>query len=268
VELCEHLKTQGIGSCGTVKPKRVRNPAVLKLFHNKTAKRRLQELSPSYRSNDNGVLAVAWFDKRAVCLLSTVHRSGEVNKRMRDRHGAGGFREIAKPIAVDGYNSKMGGVDRSDQLNSYYLANGKTVKWWKKVLFHMLNTAITNAFVLFRSVTSHPKKDAHREFRLSLADTLGFQTGPRSPASTVPVAVRRDDAADLRLNERHFPEKIAGGSNPDCIVCSDRSKKRRKQCTFKCKNCPGEKAMCIIPCFELYHSYKDHRRHNNDNYTD
>ena len=62
---------------------------------------------------------MAWFDKRPVCLLSTVHKSGEVNKRIRDRNEEGGFRNIAKPIAVDGYNAKMGGgVDRNDQMNS------------------------------------------------------------------------------------------------------------------------------------------------------
>ena len=35
-----------------------------------------------------------------------------------------------KPIVVDDYNDKMIGVDKLDQMMSYYSFKWKSVKWW------------------------------------------------------------------------------------------------------------------------------------------
>jgi hypothetical protein len=57
------------------------------------------------------------------------------------RLAAGGFEEIQKPLVVDQYNSFMGGVDRNDQLLSYYGFAHRTVKWWKRLFLHLLDIA-------------------------------------------------------------------------------------------------------------------------------
>jgi hypothetical protein len=40
------------------------------------------------------------------------------------------------------------GVDRSDQMLSYYTFARKTVKWWKKLFFHLFDLAAVNAHIL------------------------------------------------------------------------------------------------------------------------
>jgi maltodextrin utilization protein YvdJ len=40
------------------------------------------------------------------------------------------------------------GVDRSDQMLSYYTFARKIVKWWKKLFFHLFHLAAVNAHIL------------------------------------------------------------------------------------------------------------------------
>jgi hypothetical protein len=40
------------------------------------------------------------------------------------------------------------GVDRSHQMLSYYIFARKTVKWWKKLFFHLFDLAAVNAHIL------------------------------------------------------------------------------------------------------------------------
>ena len=54
--------------------------------------------------------------------------------------------EIKKPYAVVQYNTFIKDVDRADQYLSYYSVLRKTVKWSKKVVLHLLNCALFNAF--------------------------------------------------------------------------------------------------------------------------
>jgi hypothetical protein len=43
------------------------------------------------------------------------------------------------------YCKNMGGVDLNDQICQYYDIICKSVKWWKKKIFHLLNMVIVNA---------------------------------------------------------------------------------------------------------------------------
>lgn len=63
----------------------------------------------------------------------------------------------------------MSGVDRLDQMTSYYSSPRKTVRWYKKVLFHLLDMAVWNAYFLYRRF--HPKV-TFLQFRESLITSL------------------------------------------------------------------------------------------------
>ncbi|KAL8587389.1 hypothetical protein ACOMHN_062123 [Nucella lapillus] len=47
-----------------------------------------------------------------------------------------------KPEAVQDYIDHMAGVDKSDQLMSYTPFHRKTMKWWKKMFFHLFTLSI------------------------------------------------------------------------------------------------------------------------------
>ena len=54
-----------------------------------------------------------------------------------------------KPNIVADQNLGMPGIDRSDQMLSYYQGIRKTVCWYRKIGFHFIEIYIHNAFRLF-----------------------------------------------------------------------------------------------------------------------
>ncbi len=47
------------------------------------------------------------------------------------------------------YFRYMGAVDRSDQMVAYSTFSRRTLKWWKKVFFHVTSLSILNAWILY-----------------------------------------------------------------------------------------------------------------------
>jgi len=100
--------------------------------------------------------SVVWKDKRDVCLLTNIHdppREGNY----RDEHG-----NAIKLAIVADYNRHMGHVDNADRMANSYTASHRTWKWTKKNLFHLLDLAIVNSYILLSSCGG--KKISHRDF--------------------------------------------------------------------------------------------------------
>ena len=77
-------------------------------------------------------------------MLSTIHEAVLVETGKRDRDG----NKIEKPEAVYYYCSRMGRVDLSDQLLNYFSFLRKSTKWSRKLLIHLINLVILNAYIL------------------------------------------------------------------------------------------------------------------------
>ena len=129
----------------------------------------------------------------------------------------------------------------ADQMILYYGFAHRSMKWWKRVFFHLLNTAIVNAHILYNAVTDH--KLTQLEFRRALAEGLlnGYEAAKARRRT-------QDDSLPLRLKERPFLEPAPNGSRLDCHVCSDRASGQRHQTRYQCKVC--KTPLCIYPCFE------------------
>lgn len=56
--------------------------------------------------------------------------------------------KIPKPI--DDYNLYMGGVDRSDQLRSYYATKLRCRRTWMPQMLFCMNLAVTNSYVIHK----------------------------------------------------------------------------------------------------------------------
>ena len=251
-QLYQELKVQGFEACGTVRDHRKGMPpefSKCKMYKGELKAVVLQ----------SGVLAIKWMDKRLVTLLTTIHDSSCVHKQRRSRHAPGGTEVVNKPIAIEEYNTYMGGVDKSDQLLSYYGFCHRTFKWWRRAFFHLLDVAVVNAYIMYQQSAQGPKL-THKMFRVELAKEMLLYAGldtqaiPRTPS--LPLS--------SRLTERHFLEKIpptksGKPTQQDCSVCSKRKEGQRVTTTFRCKQC--QKALCVVPCFELHHTHQDPRRH-------
>jgi len=60
------------------------------------------------------------------------------------------------------------GVDISNKFISEYEMHSKTLKWWKRIFFHLLDLSIVNSWILYVMQTGH--KISQQDFRLSIID--------------------------------------------------------------------------------------------------
>ena len=116
-------------------------------------------------------------DTREVSVCSTIHAAytGDVTRRkVKSKQGVWSSLSYPCPSPVAEYNRFMGGVDLSDQLIQYYTVQHKTLKWYRKLLYHFLDIAATNAYLLHKELMQNMHKDSmtHKSFIEELAAQL------------------------------------------------------------------------------------------------
>ena len=87
-------------------------------------------------------------------MISTIHDTTIINTGMKERKTN---IEIRKPYAVVQCNKFMEGIDKADQYLSYYSFLRKTVKWWEKVVLHLLNCSLFDVFFVYRTLNTKIK---------------------------------------------------------------------------------------------------------------
>ena len=104
-------------------------------------------------------MLLAWMDKRIVFMLSTKYSNNMVDIQTRlvvllmfvyvviTFYSRGKSRVVKKPEVVAEYNQFMLGVDKIDQMMSYYSFVRKSIKWWRKVFFWLLDMSVVNSFI-------------------------------------------------------------------------------------------------------------------------
>lgn len=239
--LFSYLHRNKTNACGTVKANRKSMPQMNK---------KLNQGQTEHQCNEN-MLAIKWHDKRDVRMLNTMHSNEMVTTDKIDRKSG---ETIVKPQCVVEYNKNMGAVDKTDLLLSSIETVRKTVKWYKKVFFHLVDLTVLNACVLHKVLTG--KNTTVAEYQLNLVKQLLNKYHKALPRKG---AGRRSENADspLRLTERHFPACIPPTQkkcNPTkrCVVCA--TKNQRKETRYMCDSC--DVALCVIPCFKNYHTLK------------
>ena len=177
--------------------------------------------------------------------------TGSVLRRQKD----GSRALVPAPQSVISYNKYMGGVDRGDQLRSYYSCRTKCRKFYKYIFHFLFDVAITNAYILQQHFTPHTFKRSIKDFRLQLArDLIANYCTRRRPGRGGGATIR-----SLRL--RHFPVKVSDGSSPPkhkrgcCAHCIKSSHTRKDTCWF-CKECGVWLCHTGGPndCFLLWHT--------------
>lgn len=247
--LFTELREKGFGACGTVRVNRRGVPPEIK--------KNLAKGEICSVAIDETMVALKWADKRQVSMLSTVHDDSVLTKTRRTRHVQGGREEVRKPVMIEEYNKHMGGVDKSDQLLSYYGFAHRTVKWWRRAFFHLVDLAVVNAYIMYTEAPQTGRRLTHEQFRIQLTKELLTSVAVNITEDALPTTgpASRPLPPLARLTERHFPGRLPRQTN--CAVCS--KKKGRKTTTFSCKQC--NLPMCIVPCFELHHTKVDPQRY-------
>ena len=136
---------------------------------------------------------------------------------------------LDKPIMIRDYTKYMGGVDRADHYCSSYAFIQKSLKWWRKIYFFILEVAIVNSFILFNldRKEKHLKTISHKSYRKQLIEAM---VGSVRNPSKVKKAKPSDRVDDKRHDGTlHINDAFADKSKKDCIVCSVRAKGKRKE---------------------------------------
>jgi hypothetical protein len=77
------------------------------------------------------------------------------------------------PDFINLYNYCINGVDKADQLQSYYFTQRIYRKGWKALWHFLLNVTITNSYKLYLHAPSHRNAyHNHKHFRKALVTTL------------------------------------------------------------------------------------------------
>ncbi|XP_041464551.1 piggyBac transposable element-derived protein 4-like [Lytechinus variegatus] len=126
-------------ACGTVRSNRIDMPKDLK------PDRKLRPGEAIFcRSKE--LLTMLWRDKRDVTMLSTIHSNKFSETHKKDRVTG---ENVQKPEIVLDYNRYMGGVDLSDFLTNTYADMRKSLKWYKKLVFHMNDLGVMDAYIVY-----------------------------------------------------------------------------------------------------------------------
>ena len=167
----------------------------------------------------------------------------------------------------------LGGVDLLDNFLSHYQTL-KSIKWYRKLLLHLINMATLNAHILNKKYGVQKMSHcAYREYIAKYLITMSVESATclkKKPSIEI-------DNSYLRLAGKHFVRKFT------TVPCSKRKMPARKcsVCNFMrqqltrmghndlnlqvryssygCTVC-SQVTLCLIPCFEIFHSKVNYRQ--------
>jgi hypothetical protein len=232
VPLVNELDRQGTGYTGTLIRSRQQLPRAVRGAHFKMNKGETQ----AWR--DGKKLVLAWRDKgKPTAMISTVCSSCMTT--VRSRRG-----NRVKPLVIDQYNQSMGGVDKADQYSCYYSFGRKSIKWWRKLMFWLLEVSIVNAYILYKGTVPSDSLLSHVNFRRQLVVSLCQGV----PLGDVRRQLMLPSRSEERFHGRHY---------------SDNGDTRRDYC----KTCTDRPPLHNGNCFERYHELLNYRRQCNNRKT-
>ena len=217
---------------------------------------------------------VVIYDKCDVNLITTLHDVSTAAVLRKTNRDTG--QPIIKPVAILDCNRHMGAVDKSDQMVLVNSSMCKPLKWIKKLFFHLLDLSTTNAYIIY---CKQEKKVKHLHFVQQIIQHLvsnSIEDGDVSgPVQAGCFSLESPNLLCLEFSaSRHWPKPIPATERKpkprrECIVCKSHWEGTGKrwvkggshkwvETQYICGGCEGEPALCISPCFELYHTRKDY----------
>lgn len=164
IELLIEMKKRQLGATATFRVARTGNCT---LKGEKTQKKERRGAMDFRTEKDSQVVICTWNDNRSVTVGSNVHSVEPLDTCTRYERKTKTYVNVERPNLVRVSNESMGGVDKAEMLLSFYRNDLKTIKWHKRVLFHLIDLSVTNAWLLYREAKS---ADLHlADFKLQVA---------------------------------------------------------------------------------------------------
>ena len=226
-DLLKDLHVRGEMACGTVRSNRKGLP---------------KELFPSNMRLDRHNYRVAqkdelsfgvWMDTKAVMILSNFHNpneTGEVSRRGEDRSR----QRIVVPKMLSDYQEHMKGVDKCDQMISYYMFDHRSKKWWRRLFFHLMLVSAYNSYVILHDANHEAAKEKGlNHFKDFIEDLAQDLIGDTRAAKAVPLVPERCRGTTRHNITRMFEK------NKTCHECSlsQNPGTRRGVTKYGCEEC-------------------------------
>ena len=118
----------------------------------------------------------------------------------------------------------------------------RTLKWWKRAAFHLLNLVCVNAYIIY--CESRPcNKLIHELFLVEVAKGLLIQTGPSSDDWRTLMVI-------VSLIQRKYHLRSISLEDM-CCVCSKKKGRKKVTSRYRCKSCK------VALCPNVQKSYKN-----------
>lgn len=228
IPLCSYLLDRKTHLVGTLRANRKKLPT-------KVIKTKLQRGGYIWQRRGN-ILVLKWKDKRDVLAISTKHKANI--KKITNKRGV----EKEKPELIHDYNQNMSGIDRTDQMVSYYVTARKSIRWYMKVFFHLLDVSIWNSCWLYNNYVKsrNTRKLTYLEAREKIIESFLVNRTPKKK-KTGP-------------EQLHFPKRVP--KRKRCRECYKNNKKRQMTwyvCSICMDDNQNEVGLCADPCFKKFH---------------
>ena len=220
---------------------------------------------------NSGVTVLKWYDNKCFQVCSNYSKPNAISTVRRWHKTKKEYVDIKCPNTIKEYHESMGGVDLADMMISLYRTKIKTRRWYLTVLFHCLDIAKVNAWLLYRRHADQMNVPKQRQlcllkFTSTIAESLvksGKVTNdvgrPRKRKATdTPSPISRKQPAavpceDVRYdNVGHWPEFRKNKNK--CRLCKvHHSRVYCKKCNLcLCLNNTRNCFMPFIPCKAFY----------------
>lgn len=185
------------------------------------------------------IASVSWKVNKQVVTVESIERYDKAEKKKIS---------IDCPKIVKEYNAHMGDVDLMDSFLGRYRIKVKTRKWYIRIFYHLLDVAIINSWVLYKSVETkkglEPRKLMNlAEFRTELADVQRTYGAVSEPTRGRPSNSSIDAAGPQAKRKKECQILPAVDVRRDNLGHNQVKTERRMRCMR-----PGCKLQSFIKC--------------------
>lgn len=151
------MQKKKIFAMGTIRSNRCKK---CPLMSEKDLKKKGSGSSDCLVSEGRKVAVTKWLENRAVTLASNFLGVKDEDTARRQSRTEKCFVEIKRPAVICAYNRSMGGIDKADFLVALYRTTIRSRKWTFRMIFHVMNPTVVNAWLEYRKAAYLVNKTA------------------------------------------------------------------------------------------------------------
>ncbi|XP_059161134.1 piggyBac transposable element-derived protein 3-like [Physella acuta] len=237
--LLVELQKLGIHYTGTVRPNCI--PGI-NLQNEAEMKKKGRGIMDQSIEKNTKIVAVRWYDTRAVNVLSTFSGTDPRNPVSRFEKSKSMYVPVQRPAVIKLYNENMGGVDLHDccvAKNSYRI---KSKRWYMYIFWQTIRMMLVNAWLSYRRVTGllgYSKRDTmnQRKFQARLATLLiQFENSSERKRGRPSAECSKESLVKRRRLQTLLPNPQIATDGYNHFIIKNDNHQRCRLCSLKTKN--------------------------------